>query len=159
MAAFNVPDDLYVWIVPIVVWGSVLIFKQRKQYALWRRGCVLLITGIVFLGTVLALDVATEAGARGRMQKTVSSVLFQRALWPKLEEKYSFLSDEMCEIIASNIAVESEVSAEYISCLVGPQIDNAVGYERANQLYMEAFFGQLAYNKRALFKAVLDDFI
>ena len=32
LAALNVPDDLYVWIVPIGVWGIILFFK--KHYVL-----------------------------------------------------------------------------------------------------------------------------
>lgn len=158
LSAINMPDDLYMWIVPIGIWGIIYFFKERKQCVLWKRVCLILAIGVVFLGTFFVLDKAIDAGSRGRMQRTVNSMLFQRALWPNLDEKYGFLPDEMKEILEYEHLSESENSSENMVCLVGKAIDRAVGFEHANELYMQAFMGQLGYNKRALLRAVSEDF-
>lgn len=158
LSAINMPDDLYMWIVPIGIWGIIYFFKERKQCVLWKRVCLILAIGVVFLGTFFVLDKAIDAGSRGRMQRTVNSMLFQRALWPNLDEKYGFLPDEMKEILEYEHLSGSEISSENMVCLVGPAIDRAVGFEHANELYMQAFMGQLGYNKRALLRAVSEDF-
>ena len=152
------PDDLYMWIVPIGVWGIIYFFRERKQCVLWKRVCLILAIGVVFLGTSVVLNKTIDVGSRGRMQRTVNSVLFQRALWPNLDEKYGFLPDEMKTILGIEHLLESEVSSENMICVVGPAIDRAVGLEHANELYMQAVIGQLGYNKRALLRDLSNDF-
>ena len=159
LAAINMPDDLYMWLVPIAIWGIVYFFRERKQCALWKRVCLILTIGAVFLGTFVVLDSAIDAGNRGRMQRTVQSALFQRTVWPNLDEKYGFLPEEMRNIIGDDFLIGSEFSSENIVYEVGPAIDRAAGLEHANELYMEAVIGQLGYNKRALAKAVSNDFV
>ena len=158
LSALNMPDDLYMWIVPIGIWGIICFFRERKRCVLWKRVCLILAIGVVFLGTFFVLDKAIDAGSRGRMQRTVNSVLFQRALWPNLDEKYGFLPDEMKAILGNEHLLGSEVSSENMVCLVGPAIERAVGFEHANELYMQAVIGQLEYNKRALLRGISNDF-
>ena len=158
LSALNMPDDLYMWIVPIGVWGIIYFFRERKQCVLWKRVCLILAIGVVFLGTSVVLNKTIDVGSRGRMQRTVNSVLFQRALWPNLDEKYGFLPDEMKTILGIEHLLESEVSSENMICVVGPAIDRAVGLEHANELYMQAVIGQLGYNKRALLRDLSNDF-
>ena len=160
LSAFNMPDDLYMWIAPIAILGIIYFFRERKQCVLWKRVCLILTIGVVFLGAFFVLDSAIEAGNRGRMQRTINSVLFQRTAWPNLDEKYGFLPGEMQGIIGEDYGylLSSEFSSESIVYKVGPKIDSAVGFERANELYMEAVIGQFGYNKRNILKSVSNDF-
>lgn len=158
MAALNMPDDLYIWIVPMATFGILYFFRKRKQCALWKRACLIVAVGIVFLATFFILDSSIDAGNCGRMQRTISSVLFQRTAWPNLDEKYGFLPEEMREILSNENLLDSEFSSESIVYVVGPTIDRTAGFERANELYMQAVIGQLGYNKRTLLKTVSDDF-
>jgi len=159
MASLNVPDDLYIWLVPLALWGCVYFFKNRKKCALWKRVCLIFTIVMVFFATFFVLDSVIDAGNRGRMQRTVSSVLFQRSIWPNLVQKHGFMPLEIKEIVDMDMLLSGEFSSESISCVIGPAIERTVGLERANELYMETFKGQLSYNKRALFRAVADDFM
>ncbi len=157
LAAFNVPDDLYMWIVPIGIFGVAYFFKNRKLLHIGKRICLLLAIVLVFFMAFGTLNSVAEAGARGRMQRTVSSVLFQRTLWPELGIKYGFLPVDIRTYVDQYAAMESDASAEQIIYVIGPKVDREVGFDRANELYMESFLNQLSYNKKAIFGAVLND--
>ena len=158
LAAFNVPDDLYVWLVPIAVFTLAMILKKGEKSKVYRKICVLLSFVLVFFIAFSTLKGVAEPGARGRMQKTVGSVLFQRTLWPELRTKYGFLPMDMIVVIPHEVAMGSDASPEQIQYVIGPLVENAYGLERADELYKEAFFNQLSYNKKAIFKAVAGDF-
>ncbi len=157
LAAFNVTDDLYMWILPIGIFGVAYFFKNRKSLHIAKRVCLLVIIAVIFVVTFGALNSVAQAGNRGRMQRTVSSVLFQRTLWPELRVKFGFLPMDIRYHIDPDVAMASDASAENIIYVIGPRVDREVGFEKANELYMESFMNQMAYNKRAVFGAVLDD--
>ena len=159
LAGLNVTDDLYLWIFPIGILALVLVFRKKDALSTVKKVCLLLTVLLVFVSTFGVLKTTVEAGARGRMQRTASSVLFQRTWWPELRIKYGFLPMEMIYQIDEGAAMESDSASEKIIYDIGPSVDRAVGFEKADALYMEAFLNQLSYNKKAIFKAVLDDFI
>lgn len=158
LAAFNVPDDLYVWLIPIAIFSLVIIFKKHNKEKIYKKICLFLAVIVVFFGTFGVLNGVVEEGSRGRMQKTVSSVLFQRTLWPELRIKFGFLPMDIRYHIDPDAALSSDSSAETILYEIGPRVDREVGLERANELYMESVLNQLEYNKRAIFDAVVSDF-
>lgn len=157
LSALNLTDDLYMWIIPIGIFCLAMFIKNRKTAHLAKRICVLLIMILLFSGTLSVLDNVVEPGVRGRMQRTVGSVLFQRTLWPELNVKYGFLPEELRNYIDIGTTIASDNSAETMIYDIGANIDKAVGFEKANSLYLEAFRNQLSYNKRAMLKVVLDD--
>lgn len=157
LAAFNVTDDLYMWIVPLGLFGIAYFVKNRKTLHGAKRVCLLVIIAVIFVVTLGSLHSVAQAGSRGRMQRTVSSVLFQRTLWPELRVKFGFLPMDIRYHIDPDVAMASDASAEKIIYVIGPRVDREVGFEKANELYMESFMNQMAYNKRAIFGAVLDD--
>lgn len=158
LEAFSVSDDLYLWLIPIGIFVIAYVVKKRKSEKVWKQLCLVLITVLVFAGSIGVLNSVIDAGARGRMQRTVSSVLFQRTLWPKLNEKYDFLPPDMQAHIDPAAATESNVYSEKILYVIGPRVDREVGFQKANELYMKSFFNQIAYNKRNIATAILDDF-
>ncbi len=158
MAALNVPDDLYVWLVPIGVFGLVVVLKKQDKVKVYKKICVLLAIVLVFFTAFGIGKGVSQAGTRGRMQKTVSSVLFQRTLWPELRTKYGFLPMDMIVAIPHDVAMGSDGSSEQIQYVIGPLVEDAYGLERADELYKEAVLNQFSYNKKAMFKAVMSDF-
>ena len=159
MAAFNVPDDLFVWGISVLVFALVICLKRTDKISLARKICLLIAVVMVLLGTFGTLSVVTKEGSRGRMQKTVSSVLFQRTIWPKLDEKFIFLPYDVRYNWARGDCPATNSSSELITVWMGPVIENRVGTERAHELFMEAAMMQLSYNKRELFEYVSKDFI
>ena len=157
LAAFNVTDDLYMWIVPIGIFCVVYFFKNRKKIRIWKRLCILFAVVVIFAVTCGTLNHMAEPGARGRMQRSVSSVLFQRALWPELRIKYGHLPIDIWAHVDPYKALESDASAEQITYIIGPRVDREVGFDRANKLYMESVLNQLSYNKTAICSAILND--
>lgn len=158
LEAFNVSDDLYLWLIPIGIFVIAYVVKKRKSEKIWKLLCLVLIAVFVFAGSIGISNRVIDAGARGRMQRTVSSVLFQRTLWPKLNEKFDFLPIDMQSYIDLAVATESNVSSEKMIYVIGPRVDREAGFQKANELYMEAFLNQLAYNKRNIATAILEDF-
>lgn len=158
LSAFNVPDDLYVWLVPIAILGLVTILRKQEKVKLYKKLCLLLAIVVVFLGTLGVSRVVIQEGSRGRMQKTVASVLFQRTLWPELRVKFGFLPMDIRYHIDPDAALASDSSAETILYEIGPRVEREVGVQRANELYMESVLNQLSYNKRAIFESVSGDF-
>ncbi len=159
LAAFNQPDDLYLWIVPMVILGLHILFRKKentswKQKAILWMAIVCVFTGALFVGTKVA-----DMGVRGRMHKSVYSVMFQRTIWPNLAMKYGFLPVEMQEYLTTSEAVTSNRYAESILFSVGPNLERNVGFERADELYKEAVKNQFSYNKRAIAKAIGSDFV
>ena len=158
LSALNVTDDLYLWIGPIAVFCVAYIVRYRKCVG-WKKGlCLMLVVGLVFSSGIFLLNATVEPGVRGRMQRTVSSVLFQRTLWPDLIVKYNFMPREIRNYITHQAAIESDSCAEKIIYAIGSNVDREVGFEKANELYMESFVNQMAYNKRAIFETVFGDF-
>ena len=98
LSALNVTDDLYLWIGPIAVFCVAYIVRYRKCVG-WKKGlCLMLVVGLVFSSGIFLLNATVEPGVRGRMQRTVSSVLFQRTLWPDLIVKYNFMPRALAAI-------------------------------------------------------------
>lgn len=157
-AAFLVPDDLYMWFFVLVLFAIAFFFKSKASLHVGKRILLILMVVLIFFVSAAALEKLTPAGARGRMQKTVSSALFQRTLWPEFRYKFGFLPMDILEKIDSDVAMESDALSESMVYIIGSTLDREYGFERANELYREAFFNQLAYNKRAIFKSILQDF-
>lgn len=158
MAALNVPDDLYVWLVPVVIFTISVVLKKQDTVKVYGKICILLAIVLVFFTAFGIGKGVSEPGARGRMQKTVSSVLFQRTLWPELRTKYGFLPMDMIVSIPHEVAMASDGSPEQIQYIIGPLVEEAYGLKRADELFKEAVLNQFSYNKTAMFKAVLSDF-
>lgn len=159
LSAFNVPDDLFVWMVPLFVFSIIVFFRKSDNIHIAKKGCILLAVLLVFIGTCGVLHGVTEAGSRGRMHKTVSSVLFQRTVWPGLGEKYGFLPLDIQYYLGKDEALATDGSAEKITCVIGPRMESCYGEEKANELFLEAVINQLSYNKRAIFENVSRDFL
>ena len=158
LEAFNVTDDLYMWMLPVFIFMVAYIIKNRQQKKIWKNLCLIMIAALIFAGCIGVLNRVVEPGGRGRMQRTVESVLFQRALWPELREKFGFLPMDIQYHISPEDASASNAYSEKIVYVIGSRVDREAGFERANELYMESFKNQLSYNKRALFGAVWKDF-
>lgn len=158
LSTFNQPDDLYLWIVPIVALGIVVCFRKKETVNIAKKICVMLAIVIIFLATFGILNKVCEPGARGRMHKSVYSVMFQRTIWPDMGMKYGFLPTDMYYYIDRDMTWKSDQYAENIVYYIGPRIENAVGFEKADDLYKTAVVTQLSYNKRALFSVVSSDF-
>lgn len=159
LTALNTTDDVYLWIVPIAIFAIAVFFRKKNELSIVKRICILVTVVLVFAATLGIMNHTIEAGARGRMQRTVSSVLFQRTLWPDFRMKFAFLPMDVLSQIDSALAVESDGAAETIVYKIGPILDRAYGLRRANELYMESFFNQMDYNKTAIFKSVFHDFV
>lgn len=159
LSAFNVPDDLFVWGIPVFVFGLIMAFKKSDKISIARKVCLVLAIVMVFLGTFGTVSVVTEEGSRGRMQKTVSSVLFQRVIWPQLDEKFIFLPYDIRFHWARGDCPATNSSAELITVWMGPVIESRLGAERAGELFMEAVLTQVGYNKRELFEQISGDFV
>ena len=158
VSAFNVPDDLFVWGVPILGLSLIVIFRKSDKLHIRKRCCIFLAVLVVFLGAFGTVKGVTEPGSRGRMHKTVGSVLFQRTLWPDLGMKYGFLPLDIQVCFEPNTAFSSDRSAETITNIIGPKVEREYGVESANDLFMEAFKNQLSYNKKTLSYAIVNDF-
>ena len=158
LAAFNQPDDMYVWIVPIAMLAIIVCFRKKEALAVGKKICIVLAVLAVFAGSFFVLDKACEPGARGRMHKSVYSVMFQRTIWPDMDLKYGFLPVDMYYYVEQRMTLNSNQYAESIMYYIGPAIENGVGFEGADELYKQAVLNQLSYNKRAIFKAVVSDF-
>lgn len=158
LAAFNVPDDLFVWLVPVGVFSFIVFFRKSDKLRIAKRCCILLAVVLVFFGTFGILSGVTEAGSRGRMHKTVSSVLFQRTVWPGLGEKYGFLPLDIQYYIGKDEMAATDSSAEMVTNVIGPRIELHNGVEKSEKLFMEAAVTQFGYNKRAIFQSVTRDF-
>lgn len=158
LSTFNVPDDLFVWGVPFFVFVLANCFKKTQKIQVAKKGCIVLLAVLVFLGAFVTVSSVTEAGSRGRMHRSVESVLFQRTVWPDLGVKYVFLPVEIRQYISQEDAFVSDSSSELISCYIGPTIERNVGTERAKELFLEATVHQLEYNKRELARNISRDF-
>ena len=158
LSALNATDDLYMWLFPIGIFVITQCLRKKSAIRIYGRVCLLLTVLLVFFTTFGVLNRTISPGARGRMQRTVSSVLFQRTVWPEFRMKFAFLPLDILEYIDSGMALESDSASEMIVYQIGPIIDREYGFERANELYMESFINQMGYNKRAIFKTVLNDF-
>lgn len=159
MSCFNQPDDLYLWIVPIGILEICLLCRKREKLSWYKKVSVLLAIVVVFVGAFFVGEKMSDMGARGRMHKSVYSVMFQRTLWPDLRMKYGFLPGEIQSYITSDEAISSNRYAEDIVYYIGPKIEQQVGFDRADELYKEAVKNQFSYNKRAIFKALSNDFV
>ncbi len=159
MAAFNQPDDLFVWGVPVLGFTLIICLRKSDKIRIAKRICLFLAVIMVFLGAFGTLNVVAKEGSRGRMQKTVSSVLFQRTIWPKLDEKFIFLPYDVRYHWAREDCPATNSSSELITVWMGPVIENYVGVERAHELFMESAMTQLGYNKRELLEHVSGDLI
>lgn len=159
LAAINERDDLYVWLVPIMVFVLIMVMKKQKNIGIYKKMGILLALVLVFSLAFGIGKSVSEVGARGRMQKTIASVMFQRTLWPELRTKYGFLPMDMIVVIPHEIAMASDSSAEQMQYVIGPLVETAYGLEVADNLYMEAVKNQFSYNKKAIFKAVTGDFL
>lgn len=158
LAAFNVPDDLFVWLVPVGVFSVLVFFRKSDKLHIAKRCCILFAVMLVFLGTFGVLNGVTEAGSRGRMHKTVGSVLFQRTVWPDLGEKYGFLPLDIQYYLGKDLAFSTDSSAEMITCVVGPRIELCYGEKEASKLFFDAALNQFRYNKRIIFQNITRDF-
>ena len=158
LSVFNVPDDLFVWGVPIFVFSLVNCLRKSDKVHWVRRVGIVLVAVLVFAGAFVTVNGVTEAGSRGRMRKSVESVLFQRTVWPDLGVKYNFLPSEIRQYISQEDAFISDNSSEQILCFVGPTIERNEGTERAKELFLEAALQQLSYNKKELAGNISRDF-
>lgn len=159
LSAFNQPDDLYLWLVPIGIVVLCLMFRKKESLVWYKKVSVLMAIVLVFVGAFFIGEKMSDTGARGRMHKSVYSVMFQRTLWPDLRMKYGFLPGEIQSYITSDEAISSNRYAEDIVYYIGPKIEQQVGYDRADELYKEAVKNQFSYNKRAIFTALSNDFV
>lgn len=157
-AVFNVPDDLYVWAVPVFLLGCYVCIKKKYGFGIRRKICILLSIVLVFTGAGFTLKQVSEPGSMGRMTRSVSSVLFQRVVWPDMGIKYGFLPEEVQNSISREMAWNTDGAAERIATIIGPRLENDYGVKKAEKLYLATVKNQLSYNKRALCKAVLSDF-
>ena len=159
LSTLNERGDLYVWFVPIAVFVSVILLKKQKNIKIYKKMGILLALFFVFAVSFGVGKSISDVGARGRMQKTVSSVLFQRTLWPDMAVKYNFMPSQLRAVVHIDIAMSSDSSAEQMQYVIGPLVETAYGLEVADNLYMEAVKNQFSYNKKAIFKAVTGDFL
>ncbi len=160
LSALNVTDDLYLWLLPflVVLIRMVSSKKEKQDKKLIIKKLVIVGAFVLsFCVAFLILGETAEKGNRGRMQRTVSSVLFQKALWPDMGLKIGFLPEELWYCIEDKEVIASNIMAEEVIYTLGPKIDRALGYDRANEIYLEAVLKQVSYNKKALFSAVLTE--
>lgn len=158
LSVFNVPDDLFIWGIPIFVFSLANCFRKSDKVHFVKRVGLVLLAVLVFTGAFVTVNGVTEAGARGRMRRSVESVMFQRTVWPDLGVKYNFLPSEIRQYISQEEAFMSDSSSEQILCFVGPTIERNEGTERAKELFLEAALQQLSYNKKELAGYILRDF-
>lgn len=159
LAVCNQPDDLYVWLIPILIVVFVLLCRKKEMLSWFSKIGIVILCVLMFFSGICIQNTVIEKGARGRMQKNIYSVLFQRTLWPDLVEKYGFLPAELQECIQMDEAVSSNQYAEYMETYIGPKIERQFGIEKSKVLYKEAVWNQLSYNKRSICKSVGTDFV
>lgn len=158
LAAFTQPDDLYVWILPILVLTFVLFGRKKEVLSLWKKVGIGAFCICLFLTGFLVQDRVIQKETGDRMQKNVYSAMFQRTWWPNFGEKYGFLPEELKMCITKEEAISSNQYAEYITKYIGPKIERQFGTEKANELYKRAILSQLSYNKRAILQETAKDF-
>lgn len=158
LAVFNLPDDLFVWGVPVLVFAIIVCFRKTDKIRLWKKVCLLLAVVVVFLGILGTVNVVTQPGARGRMHKNVGSVLYQRVIWPDLEQKFTFLPYDICYYWNKAESGATDSSAELITNYMGPRIEKNLGVERAEEVFLEAVITQLSYNKKEQLTSISRDF-
>ncbi len=159
LAAFNLPDDLFVWGVPVLVFVISVCFRKTDKIRVWKKVCLLLAVVVVFFGILGTVNVVTQPGSRGRMHKNVGSVLYQRVVWPNLEQKFTFLPYDICYYWNKAESGATDSSAELITNYMGPRIERALGVERAEEVFFEAVAAQFSYNKKEQVTCISRDFL
>lgn len=159
LAVFNQPDELYLWGVPIFILSIILIFNKKEGFGIFKKIAIFILCFALLTGNFLVLDKVIEKGNRGRMEKNISSVLFQRVMWPGNDKTYNLLPEEIKEVLSCDEFLYGNAYSEYITTYIGPEVEHTYGITDAGQLYREAVLSRFKTDNRAVCKSVLSDFV
>ena len=158
LAVFHQPDDVSVWLIPIVVVFAVMFFCKRICAVRKKIGLLLTVIGVLVI-TLFVTGACIEKGSHGRAEKSIEFTLFQKTVWPDMGEKYTFLPTGIREKISQEKAYATDEYAESFVMEIGPILEKEYGIDKAKELYWQAVITQLQYNKRNLANSLASDFV
>lgn len=135
-ASLLTPEYRYLAAVPIACLFGYTCFelwKGRKKQILYNA-----VVFVAFVGIILAVGSLTQVpGSYGKMRKTVSASAVSRFVWPWFLDNYDFWPEEIRNIMTIEDAREISWYADRVRTQFGPMVENAVGLEKAGELYRQ----------------------
>lgn len=126
------PD--YIWLLLLLgtVAVCVLLFREK------RRAVCLLLVFILSLGTGSGANALVQVpGSRGNIQKSISSMILSRVVWPYFDMDYYFWPVEIKEVMTQEMAWTVSCNAERVKDYFGPLVEERYGRRQASQLYLQ----------------------
>ncbi len=140
LSALLRPEYLYIGGVPVLLlflYGLAKAWKRDKKRILYNG-----ILMVAFAGLILSVTDLTEVeGYYGRVHKSINFTLAKRAVWQFASMDYAGWPEEVKACVTQAQAWEMEHYADNVERILGEVLEDAVGKERAEEL-----FGELAAN-------------
>ncbi len=130
-------------ILPETFWTAVVlgtaavigigVFGRNKRKVL----CLLAVM-LLALSTGFTLNQVLQVpGSRGNIQKSVSSAVLSRVVWPYFDMDYYFWPAEIKEVMSEDMAWTVSCNPERVKDLFGPVVEERYGRKHAAQLYLQ----------------------
>lgn len=135
-AALLMPEYLYLGALPVLfvfMLDAAKLWKDRKISIVYNLILVCAFTGLI-LG---AQSLSQVEGSYGKMHRSIPSALVCRMAWTCLGEIYSYWPEELKECMDSEKITECITYADNMVKVFGPTIEQYVGVERAEEIYVE----------------------
>lgn len=109
-------------------------FSQNKTAKLWQYVLLVLVCMCLTLGIAIYKD--AENDSKETYQSFELSMV-SRFAWPRIGLDYAFWPGEIRANLSYDRALQSDIYAENVERVLGPSVVNAVGAERADELFAE----------------------
>ncbi len=136
LVALLQPVFFYLGLIPIIllfVWGMVKSWKNHKKKILYNGILILAFAGMI----VGVEDLTQEEGYYGRVHPSLNAALMSRCAWLSMENDYELWPKEAKDAVSWSEVLQVEQYADNVERIVGSALEDAVGVERAEELFGE----------------------
>lgn len=153
------PEYRYLAGIPVLFFLFYYIHCGRK--ALYKNKKLLMYSVftavVIFLALTMISGLIQKPGNRERMENTLAACMVSRFAWPWYLEHYSIFPEEIREIMSIEEIRQVSWYADEVVDVMGPMIEEAVGIEKAQDLYWQmAAIGWKNHTKQII-KEILED--
>jgi len=156
VSALLMPEYLYFGAVPVVLLLIYDMCRYRKQKGLRVVGNLLV--AAVCAGVIVGVgNLTSQDGAYGRPEQTMDAALFKRCAWTSICDYHSPWPQDMQAAVSYALAHQTAGYADNVDRLLWPQLKEAVGEERAQEMYRTVGMYVWKNNTRQIAKEILWD--
>ncbi len=156
LAALLMPEYAYLGAIGMLFLVSdtvIKLWKEKKKLFFWPVVCGCILAGVI----AGANQLCRTEGAYGRMHRSIPSAFLCRTAGTCLAETYNYWPDDLKACMDDQTITETLMHADNLVKVFGPAVEQSVGIERAEQIYLEVSKAAWqVYSKKILREILLD---